>query len=114
MKLYFISGNENKVKEVQAIVSKVSSTIEVEQKEIDLPEIQEMKSQEIISTKLDEKKRDKHSFFSGDVSVSIRDLQVYTTFDFDSIFTLKDLDKTFAQMFAEEKNILSHRALAVR
>lgn len=175
MKVYFISGNKNKVKEVKAIVSKLSSTIEIEQKQIDLPEIQELSAKEIIAEKLNEAKKqgvypcfcedvsleidclngfpgplikwfikslgtkgvselvskyddasakaschigyydgvDFH-FFAGEVEGSIGEVEGESAFGFDPIFTSKDLDKTFAEMSADEKNSLSHRALAVK
>jgi non-canonical purine NTP pyrophosphatase (RdgB/HAM1 family) len=46
--LYFITGNKNKFSEVKAILS------EVEQLDIDLPEIQDMDAQAIIRAKLQE------------------------------------------------------------
>lgn len=45
--MYFITGNKNKFKEAQAILP------EVEQLDIDLPEIQEIDSHEIIKAKLE-------------------------------------------------------------
>ena len=47
MTIYFITGNKNKFKEVKAILP------EVEQLNIDLPEIQEIDAQEIIKAKLE-------------------------------------------------------------
>jgi len=44
--IYFITGNKNKFQEVQAILS------EVQQLDIDLPEIQEIDAHEIIKAKL--------------------------------------------------------------
>jgi inosine triphosphate pyrophosphatase len=46
MSLYFITGNKNKYKEVQAVLS------QVEQLDIDLPEIQSLDAHEIIKAKL--------------------------------------------------------------
>lgn len=46
MKLYFITGNKDKFEEVQRIIP------EIEQLEIDLPEIQELDSQEVTKQKL--------------------------------------------------------------
>ena len=48
MKLYFITGNKNKLKEIQAILP------QVEQLNIDLPEIQSLDAKEIIEAKLQE------------------------------------------------------------
>lgn len=48
MKLYFLTGNKNKFEEVKAILG------EVEQLDIDLPEIQEIDAKEIIKAKLQE------------------------------------------------------------
>lgn len=48
MPLYLITGNENKLKEVQAIIP------HVEQLHIDLPEIQEIDALKIIKSKLEE------------------------------------------------------------
>ena len=45
-KMYFITGNKNKLKEVQAVLP------DVEQLDIDLPEIQEIDAHEIIKNKL--------------------------------------------------------------
>ena len=44
--MYFITGNKNKLKEVQAVLP------DVEQLDIDLPEIQEIDAHEIIKNKL--------------------------------------------------------------
>lgn len=46
MNLYFITGNKNKFEEIKAVIP------EVEQLDIDLPEIQSIDSQEIIEAKL--------------------------------------------------------------
>ncbi len=48
MKLYFITGNKGKFEEAKAILG------EVEQLDIDLPEIQSIESKEIIKAKLEE------------------------------------------------------------
>lgn len=48
MKILFITGNENKLKEAKAIIS------EIEGCEIDLPEIQELDTKKIIEEKLNE------------------------------------------------------------
>ena len=48
MKLYFITGNKNKLEEVKSILPGV------EQLDIDLPEIQEIDAKEIIRKKLEE------------------------------------------------------------
>ncbi len=48
MKLFFLTGNKNKFEEAKAILS------EVEQLDIDLPEIQEIDAKEIIKAKLQE------------------------------------------------------------
>lgn len=46
MKLYFITGNKNKFEEVQSIISNV------EQLDVDLPEIQDIDAKEVIKAKL--------------------------------------------------------------
>ncbi|MFA6537017.1 MAG: non-canonical purine NTP pyrophosphatase [Patescibacteria group bacterium] len=51
MTLYFITGNKNKLAEVQAILP------QVKQLEIDLPEIQEVDPQKIIEAKLHEARK---------------------------------------------------------
>ena len=48
MKLYFITGNKNKLEEVKSVLP------EVEQLDIDLPEIQEIDPKKIIEAKLKE------------------------------------------------------------
>ena len=48
MTLYFITGNENKFKEVKAILD------DVEKMEMDLPEIQDLNPKNIIKTKIQE------------------------------------------------------------
>lgn len=48
MKLYFITGNKNKFSEAKAIIP------DIEQLEIDLPEIQDLDAHKIISAKLHE------------------------------------------------------------
>jgi len=54
------------------------------------------------------------NFFVGEVMGEIVDEYVGDKgFGYDPIFKPKGYDKTFAQMTLEEKNIISHRALAV-
>ena len=66
MTLYFITGNKGKLKEVQAIIP------EVEQIELDLPEIQELDAKKIIEEKLREAvKKHEGEFFCEDTSVYI-------------------------------------------
>ena len=48
MSLYFITGNQNKVAEMKSIIP------DIEQMEIDLPEIQDIDPREIIKAKLEE------------------------------------------------------------
>lgn len=55
--MYFITGNQNKLKEIQAILPNV------EQLDIDLPEIQELDAKEIIREKLLEAYRHKDGEF---------------------------------------------------
>lgn len=64
MALYFISGNKNKLKEIQAIIP------HVEQLEIDLPEIQSLDARKIIEAKLNEaRKHHKGEFIVEDTSL---------------------------------------------
>ena len=64
MKLYFVTGNKTKFEEVRAMVSNV------EQVDIDLPEIQEIDAREIIRFKLQEAlKRAEGSFIVEDTSL---------------------------------------------
>ena len=64
MTLYFITGNKNKLKEVKEIIS------DVEGVEMDLPEIQSLDPQEIITEKLNEVVKEKEgSYFVEDVSL---------------------------------------------
>lgn len=64
MKIQFITGNTNKFKEAQKIVS------ELEQLDIDLPEIQEIDAHAIIKVKLEEaKKHHKGIFVVEDTSL---------------------------------------------
>jgi inosine triphosphate pyrophosphatase len=64
MKLYFITGNKNKLEEVKLILPNV------EQQDIDLPEIQEIDAKEIIKAKLLEAlKHKKASFIVEDTSL---------------------------------------------
>lgn len=51
MKLYFLTGNENKMREAQNILGE---QYQLEQITIDLPEIQELDAHKIIRAKLDE------------------------------------------------------------
>ena len=57
MALYFITGNENKFKEIRSVLS------EVEQLNIDLPEIQDIDAAEIIKAKLLEALKHKEGKF---------------------------------------------------
>ena len=64
MKLYFITGNKNKFEEIKSILP------EVEQLDIDLPEIQEIDAKEIIKAKLIEAlKHKKGEFIVEDTSL---------------------------------------------
>ena len=64
MKLYFITGNKNKLEEVKSILP------QVEQLDIDLPEIQEIDAKEIIKAKLIEALKHKNgSFIVEDTSL---------------------------------------------
>ena len=51
MKIYFVTGNKNKLQEAQAIMP------EIEGLDLDLAEIQELNSQKILETKLEEAKK---------------------------------------------------------
>jgi inosine triphosphate pyrophosphatase len=66
MTLYFITGNQGKLKEVQAILPNVESI------DLDLPEVQSLNPEEVISEKLKEatKKHD-GEFFVEDTSIYI-------------------------------------------
>jgi len=62
--VYFITGNQNKLKEVQAIISGVEGI------EMDLPEIQSLDPQEIITEKLKEAVKEKEgSYFVEDTAL---------------------------------------------
>jgi len=64
MSLFFITGNKNKFEEVRSVLS------ELEQMDIDLPEIQEIDTKIIIKRKLDEAlKYHKGSFIVEDTSL---------------------------------------------
>ena len=66
MVLYFITGNEHKLKEAGSILEDVKGI------KIDLPEIQSLDSKEVISAKLNEaRKHHKGSLFCEDVSLSL-------------------------------------------
>lgn len=66
MTLYFITGNENKLKEARQILGNVESL------EIDLPEIQSLDPKEVIEAKLREaKKYHQGPLFCEDVSLSL-------------------------------------------
>lgn len=63
MTLYFITGNKKKFKEVKDIIR------DVEQLEMDLPEIQDLDTKKIIKTKLEEaRKHHKGKFIVEDTS----------------------------------------------
>lgn len=57
MKLYFITGNKNKLEEIRNIFSDLSD-IEIENLNIDLPEIQELDSKKVILEKIDVAKKE--------------------------------------------------------
>jgi len=67
MVLYFITGNGNKLKEVQAVLPQVQSL------NLDLPEIQELDAKKIIEKKLEEaiKAHPKREIFCEDTSLYI-------------------------------------------
>ncbi len=66
IKLYFITGNKNKLKEVQTILPEVQSL------DIDLPEIQELDAKKIIEEKLKEaRKAHSEELFCEDTSLYI-------------------------------------------
>lgn len=66
MTLYFITGNPNKVKEVKKIIP------DIEQIELNLPELQELDPEKIIAEKLNEAKKQKEGkFFVEDTSMYI-------------------------------------------
>lgn len=72
-KLFFITGNQNKFSEVAQILS---PNIEVEQLDIDLPEIQSLDPKEIIRAKLKEASAHRSGeFFVEDVSFEIEGLK---------------------------------------
>lgn len=66
MVLYFITGNEHKLKEARSILGKIESL------KIDLPEIQSLDSREVITSKLMEaRKYHPGRLFCEDVSLSL-------------------------------------------
>jgi inosine/xanthosine triphosphate pyrophosphatase family protein len=52
MKLYFITGNKNKLSEIRTLFSDLED-IEIESLNLDLPEIQELDSKKVIQEKID-------------------------------------------------------------
>lgn len=69
MSLYFITGNQNKVAEMKAIVP------EIEQMQIDLPEIQDIDPHKIIAAKLQEAlKHHSGPFIVEDTSLTMETL----------------------------------------
>ncbi len=69
MSLYFITGNKNKLAEIQAIIP------DIEQLEIDLPEIQDIDPHEIIRAKLQEAlKHHSGPFIVEDTSLVIKSM----------------------------------------
>jgi len=69
MALYFITGNQGKFKEVKSIIP------EVEQIDLDLPEIQSLDPKKVIEEKLNEAiKNRKGEFFCEDTSLYIESL----------------------------------------
>ncbi len=64
-KLYFVTGNENKLREAQKILG------DVEGLKSDLPEIQDMDSQKIIEAKLKEAMKIHPNVFAEDVSFEL-------------------------------------------
>ncbi len=169
MKLFFVTGNQNKLREAKQILGDVESI------SVDLPEIQSLDSHEIIKQKLQETYHLQHSpIFCDDVSFEIKALNGFpgplikwlirsipleeitkwvhqysdhsvvvksvigfkdkdriefiegivkgkiveprgeNGFGFDSIFLPEGSDKTFAEMAPEEKNLISHRYLALK
>jgi inosine triphosphate pyrophosphatase len=72
MILYFVSGNKNKFEEVKAILADFA---EIKMLDIDLPEIQELDSKQIIAAKLSEALRHQESnVFIEDISLSMEAL----------------------------------------
>jgi len=67
VKIYFVTGNENKFKEAQSVIA------EIERLDVDLPEIQSLDSQEIIEAKLKEVMAHHEGvFIVEDVSLTIK------------------------------------------
>ena len=65
MKIYFVTGNKNKLKEVQMIMP------EVESLELDLPEIQELDHKKVVEYKLNEAKK-----YKPGLNLMVEDLSV--------------------------------------
>ena len=167
-KLFFITGNANKLKEAKIILN-----FEIESLDIDLKEIQSLDAHEIIKNKLEEAIK-KHSgnfivedvsltfecmnglpgplikwflksvgvnglvkitklfnnnkaiakciigyfnegeiqFFEGLVNGKIVEPRGNNGFGWDSIFQPDAFTKTYAEMYEEEKNKISHRTMA--
>ena len=67
MTIYFITGNENKFKEVKSMIP------EVERMDMDLPEIQDIDPKEIIKAKLEEAmKHHDGAFIVEDTSLTLK------------------------------------------
>lgn len=169
-KLYFITCNKNKFEEAQAILGS-----NLEQLEIDLPEVQDMDLHKVIEAKLIEglkyhgapiivediscsfdvlnglpgpfikfflntvgrqklfeickkfenykaevkaclgfaKDKDNFYYFDGIVQGTIVTPRGKNGFGFDYIFKPKGYNKTYAEMSTEEKNVISHRSIAL-
>jgi len=169
MKLFYITGNEGKFRETKMIIP------EVEQLNIDLPEIQEVDPKKIIELKLLEAKKhanerfiiDDASFylgatpglpgplikwfmktignqglfqiasrfdnfeakavvivgylneegvihyFEGKIDGKIVEPRGTNGFGWDAIFQPNGFEKTFAEMSTEDKNLISHRKIAL-
>lgn len=58
MKIYFITGNKNKLEEIKSLFSDIPE-IEIENLKLDLPEIQELDSKKVILEKIEVAKLDK-------------------------------------------------------
>jgi inosine triphosphate pyrophosphatase len=65
MKIYFVTGNKNKLKEAQAIMP------EIEGLELDLSEIQELEPRKILETKLEEAKK-----YKPNIRLMVEDLSL--------------------------------------
>lgn len=69
MKLYFITGNKNKLLEIRSIFSDIPE-IEIESLNLDLPEIQELDSKKVIQEKINiAKKEGLKNIFVEDTSL---------------------------------------------